>query len=83
MAIVGPADFLPPATPPDLSVSGPLALATGATSPVEEFAAKVSQFVKLMGPVIEFLVANPEVAPAAKNLFGSLAGATKEKLRKG
>lgn len=81
MAIVSPADFLPPTSVPDLSVSGPIAMATGATSPVEEFAAKVSQFVKLMGPVIDFLVQNPEVAPAARSLFNSLASTTREKTR--
>lgn len=81
MAIVSPADFLPPTSVPDLSTSGPMALATGQVSPVEEFAAKVSQFIKLMGPVIDFLVQNPEIAPAARNLFNSLANTTKEKTR--
>lgn len=77
--IVGPDSLVPPVAPPGLDISGPASLVTGNVSPVEEFAAKVTKFIKLMGPVLDFLVENPEIAPAARNLFSSLANVAKTK----
>lgn len=83
MSIVTPPQFLPPGGPLTGSMEGPIALATGERSPVEEMTAKVTQFMRLMGPVIDFLAENPDIALVAKPLFSSLAGKVKsEKIGK-
>jgi len=83
MAIVGPTDLVPPLANPDLNVSGPLAMVTGMPHPAEEFAAKVGRFIRLMGPVLDFLMENPEIAPAARSLFSSLASTARKSKEEG
>lgn len=79
MSIITPPQFLPPEAPLQGSMEGPIALATGDRSPVEEIASKVTHFMRLIGPVIDFLAENPDIAIVAKPLFSSLAGKVKAK----